>query len=180
MLEPTGKRTQDDLSWYAVYTRSRHEKAVEDSLVAKRFEVFLPLHDVLSQWKDRKRWVRKPLFPGYLFVRTPRDRLGFVWMERGVVHVVSDGDGPVPVPEEQLEPVRQLIDRSVPVDPWPYVTEGQRVMVRSGPLIGLEGFFVRRKNRAKLVVSIHMLGRSVATEVAVGDIEPLEVGAAAP
>ena len=179
MGEPIGKRAQDDLSWYAVYTRSRHEKAVENSLAAKRFEVFLPLHEVLSQWKDRKRWVRKPLFPGYLFVRTPPDRLGFVWMEDGVVHVVSDGQGPVPVPEEQLEPVRQLIDRSVPVDPWPYMQQGDRVLVKAGPLIGLEGFFVRRKNQAKLVVSIHMLGRSVATEVAAGDIEPLEVGAAA-
>jgi transcription antitermination factor NusG len=175
MGEPTAKRGGSNLSWYAVYTRSRHEKAVEKSLGAKGLEAFLPLHEVLSQWKDRKRWVQKPLFPGYLFVRAPGHHLGLVWMQRGVVHGVSDGRGAVPVPDEQVEAVRGLLARPVPVDPWPYVTEGQRVIVRAGPLIGLEGFFVSRKNESKLVVSIDMLGRSVAAEVQVGDVEPMGV-----
>lgn len=174
MAEANEKTARDGAHWYAAYTRARHEKAVEKSLAAKGFEVFLPLHDVLSQWKDRRKWVQKPLFPGYLFVRTGPDRLGYVWMEKAVVHLVSDAGGPVPVPDEQVHTVRELMTRAVPVDPWPHVRKGDRVIVRDGPLIGLEGFFVRRKNEAKLVVSVDMLGRSVAAEVQACHVEPIE------
>ncbi len=167
-------RLSGELPWFAVYTRSRHEKAVYASLVSQSVEAFLPLHAMLSQWKDRRKWVERPLFPGYLFARLPRERLWLARATRGVVHLVSDGEGPVPVPEEQVLAVRELVERPVAVDPWPYMQEGDRVLVKSGPLIGLQGFFVRCKSEAKLVISVDLLGRSVAAEVGADCVEPVD------
>ena len=59
------------LKWYAAYTRSRHEKVVAEELWKKQIESFLPLREVISQWKDRRKKVQLPLFPGYLFVHVP-------------------------------------------------------------------------------------------------------------
>jgi transcription antitermination factor NusG len=156
---------QDAAQWYAVYTRARHEKAVDRALRSRGLASYLPLQEVLSQWKDRRKWVAKPLFPGYLFVRLATGQIGRVNSVRGVVHVVGNGQGPIPVPPEQVEAVRRMVEKRVPLDPWPYMREGRRVRMREGPLIGVEGFIVTRRKRHRLVVSVDLLGRSVATEV---------------
>lgn len=169
----------DPSAWYALYTRPRHEKAVYRSLTARGVEAFLPLHEVLSQWKDRRNWVAMPLFPGYLFVNLPKQDLWLVRATPGVVHLLSDGQGPVPVPADQVLAVRELVERPVTVGRWPYVREGDRVVVKAGPLIGLEGFFVRRKNQSRLVMSVDLLGRSVAAEVDAECVELVEPALAA-
>lgn len=154
-----------EAQWFAVYTRSRHEKVVCQSLRQKSVEGFLPVHDVLSRWKDRRQWVQKPLFPGYLFVHVAPFDFQRVTDTRGVVHIVGDGQVPIPVPAEQVEGIRQMLDAPAKVDPLPYMRKGKLVRVKAGPLIGLEGFVVEQKGSCRLVVSIDLLGRSVATEV---------------
>jgi len=158
--------------WYAVYTRSRHEKMVAEQLADKEIEHLLPVYDVLSQWKDRKKWVQKPLFPGYLFARTILADVMTVVSSRGVVCVVSNRDGPVPVPEGQVEAVRRMVEEPVKVDPWPYLSTGRLVRVKRGPLRGVEGHVVRRNGTCRLVVSIDLLGQAVAAEVAAECLEP--------
>lgn len=173
-------RAIDPLVWYALYTRPRHEKAVYHSLTTQGVDAFLPVHDVLSRWKDRRKWVTMPLFPGYLFVNVSQEDLWLVPATRGALNLISDGAGPVPVPEEQVLALRELTELPVPVGPWPYVRKGDRVVVKAGPLMGMEGYFVRRKNESKLVVSVDMLGRSVAAEVdaeCVELIDPVMVAA---
>jgi len=160
------------LRWYAVYTRSRHEKVVDQALAERGVESFLPAVEVLSQWKDRRKRVRKPLFPGYLFARARRVDVPRWRGIRGLVDVVSNAEGPIPVPDGQVSAVRRMIETQARVDPWPYLRTGRRVRVRRGPLAGLEGFIVRRKRAYRLVLSVDLLGRSVATEI---DVECAEV-----
>jgi len=157
----------DHLQWYAVYTKSRHEKVAQRGLEDKGIESFLPLRDVLSQWKDRRKWVQKPLFPGYLFVRTEWSELGDVTSVRGVAYVLGNQGKAAPVPEEQLLTVRRMVEGPYEVMPWPWLSKGKRVLVTSGPLAGLETYIVRRNraSRCHLVVSVDLLGRSVAVEV---------------
>lgn len=164
---------QQTMHWYAVYTRARHEKAVGRKLDGRGIEVFVPVREVLSQWKDRKKWVEKPLFPGYIFVRTDGSDLWRVLDAKGVVTVVNSGDRPVPVPHEQVEAVRVLVEKAEVVDPWPYLNEGTRVLVREGPLIGMEGYIVERKNQRKIVVTVDLLGRAVAAEIGTADVQPV-------
>src|SRR5437773_8124106 len=61
--------TSTDPFWYVVRTRSRHEKRVCDQLQTREVETFLPTVERWSRWKDRRKKVAFPLFPGYCFVR---------------------------------------------------------------------------------------------------------------
>ena len=157
------------LNWYAVYTRSRHEKMVNQALEEREIESFLPLQDQLSQWKDRRKWVQKPLFPGYLFVRTHRSGLYQVSVTRGVSYIVGNGWGhsPVPVPDEQVQAIRRMVEQEYPLVQWPLLRKGTRVRVTAGPLAGVETYIVERKKNKKsyLVVTVELLGRSVAVEI---------------
>jgi transcription antitermination factor NusG len=116
--------------------------------------------------------LRRPLFPGYLFGRfhgkLPATALG----APGLAHVVGFADGPAPIPDEEIEAVRRVVDSGLNVCGSAILSVGKRVRVRSGPLRGLEGRLERIKSRFRLVVSVELLGRSVATDV---DPEAVEV-----
>ncbi len=152
--------------WHAVHTRSRHEKVTARLLAEQGVERFLPLRRVQSQWADRKKWVRKPLFPGYLFVHVGADEVPAVSQTRGVVRLLgTEPARPSVVPDVEVESIRRLVSTGVPVDPWPDLKPGQRVRITSGLLRGVEGELIRRGRRCFIVVSVHLLGRSVAAEV---------------
>ncbi|HDZ22003.1 MAG TPA: UpxY family transcription antiterminator [Phycisphaerae bacterium] len=159
--------TDTSYQWYAVNTRSRHEKVVHQALQDKGMTSFLPTRQVLSQWKDRKKWVEKPLFPGYLFVHTPWAQLDRVTGTRGVAYLVGDGSSAIPIPDDQVQGIRQMVEAPCPTMPWPWLKKGKRVRVMAGPLAGLETYIVERKKNRKsyLILTIELLGRSVAVEI---------------
>ncbi len=163
-----------EASWYAVHTRSRHEKHVHARLQAfDTIEPFLPLREERRRWKDRWKLVQFPLFPGYMFVRSPLDELELVWQAKGVVRVVGgDCEHPTPVPDDQILRVRAVVDSGVRVEPCPYLKEGMMVRVLRGPLMGIEGIFVQRKNLGRIVMAVDLIGKAVATEIDQSDVEP--------
>ena len=163
-----------DKRWYALYTRARHEKQVDRRLEERGLESFLPLLKVLSRWKDRKKMVQMPLFPGYLFVRIAENQILQVLGVRGVVRILGpDLRKPSEVPESQIQAIRTLTENGAKVDPYPYLKVGRLVRVKYGPLKGLEGLLVKKQKRQKLVISVDVLGRSVATEISAADVEPI-------
>jgi transcription antitermination factor NusG len=161
----TGENTNGK-KWFAVHTRSRHEKLVDKLLSNQDVESFLPLLHVHSQWKDRKKWVDKPLFPGYLFVRIDWEEMSTVRQTKGIVSIIGFEPGkPAPVPEKDVENIRKLVESKVKTDPYPYLKPGQEVSVRRGPLRGVTGTIVRKGRKSMLVISVPVLGRSVAVEI---------------
>lgn len=162
------------LTWYALYTRPRHEKVVAEGLQWRQIEAFLPLREVLSRWKDRKKLVQLPLFPGYVFVRTDLRRKGEVMQTPGVVFLVSFNGVSAPIPDEQIEAVRQVCLTKLPYDPYPYLTEGRWVRVIHGPLAGLTGILIRKKSKHRLLVSLDILRQSVAVEMDADSVLPLD------
>lgn len=163
----TGSLTVESCLWYALCTRSRHEKLVHQGLQGKGVESFLPLQEVFSQWKDRRKRVEKPLFPGYLFVRVPRSELHEVVVTRGAAYVLGNGDVPIPVPDEQVQAIRRMVEAPQAVIQWPWLQKGRRVRVKVGPLAGLETYIVERKKTRNcyLVITVDLMGRSVAVEI---------------
>jgi transcriptional antiterminator NusG len=151
--------------WYALYTRPRHEKAVAEQLARRRAEAFLPLREVLSRWKDRRKLVQLPLFPGYVFVHTPLSQKREVVSVDGVISIVNFRGAPAAIPDAQIEAVREICLTKLPCDPYPYLTEGRWVRVSRGPLAGLSGILIRKKSKHRLVVSIDILQQSVAVEI---------------
>ena len=124
--------------WYAVYTRSRHEKAVAEELWQREIESFLPFREVVSQWKDRRKSVQFPLFPGYLFAHfSVRERRLHILKVPSVVRIIGFNNEPLPIPDEQIQAVKTLVFSTLPYDPHPYVTTGDRVRIIRGPLRGL-------------------------------------------
>ena len=152
-------------AWYALRTRSRHEKLVRDQLATRGIEPFLPLVTRWRRWQDRRTQVAFPLFPGYCFARFPlRERLAAL-TAHGVVQILGNHDGPIPVPEAEIEGVRRLVTSTLPVDPHPYLRDGDWVEVTRGPLAGLQGILLRKGSRARLVISVRLIEQAVSVEL---------------
>jgi len=162
------------MKWYAVHTRSRHEKQVDLFLSERGIETFLPLVHTLSRRRDRKKYVDIPLFSGYLFVCAERERLNDVKYTRGVTRIIgTDLDAPTPIPDKQILDIKSIMESAAKLDPFPYLEKGRMVRVKSGPLKGLEGILVERKGHYKLVIRIDLLQKGAAAEVYISDIEPI-------
>ena len=158
--------------WLAIWTRSRHEQRVYDQLVARDIEAFLPSLLVPSTRRDRRKMIRVPAFPGYLFVRIDATEQAEVTSTRGVVRIL----GPTAarhtvVPAEQVEAVRQMLCSELQVDPFPHLKAGMPVRVKSGPLCGLEGYVVEKRRQLRFVVSVDLLHQGVSAEVSADQLE---------
>jgi transcriptional antiterminator NusG len=158
--------------WFAIWTRSRHEKLVRDQLQQKQVEVFLPTITKWSRWKDRKKQIEWPLFPGYCFARfDAADRLPILKCD-GVVTIVGTDGMPSPIPPVEIDSIRQLIDSELAFDPCPLIKEGMMVEVKAGPLKGVVGRLVRKGSHARLVLSVDLIGQAVSVEVDAADVKP--------
>jgi len=161
------------LDWYALRTRSRHEKRVREQLEAHGIEPFLPLVERWRQWKDRRKKVAFPLFPGYCFARFPLSQRVVVVSTQGVVQILGNQEGPVPVPEAEIDAVRRLVESTLPYDPYPYLTEGMQVEVIRGPLSGLRGLLLRKGARARLVIGVALIHQGASVELDAFDVAPV-------
>ncbi len=133
----------DHRQWFAIWTRSRHEQVVREQLARKGYEVFLPTITRWSRWKDRKKKIDWPLFPGYCFARVDPD-----------------------------VKVRRLVESELKYDPCPLIAEGAKVEVMHGPLRGVVGRLVRKGAHARLVLSVNLIGQAVSAEVDAADVRP--------
>jgi transcription termination/antitermination protein NusG len=162
-----------DEQWYALYTRSRHEKVVAASLQEKGVATFLPLFPRVHRWSDRRKIVQMSLFPGYTFVRvdaTPETYVR-VLQTPGVVGFVGTGRRGIPIPDKQIEDIRTLLARNISCAVFPFLRMGQRVRIRGGCLNGIEGRLVALKGDRNLVISVEPILRSLAIRLDGYDVE---------
>ena len=157
--------------WYAIWTRSRHEQRVREQLELKGYEAFLPTILKWSRWKDRKKQVEWPLFPGYCFVRFEgRETLPILTCS-GVVSIVGFDGSITPIPDEEIDGIRRVLASSLPFDPCPMIREGSLVEIVHGPLKGLRGKLVRKGSQARLVLSVELIGQAVSVEIDAADVK---------
>ncbi|HEX2344751.1 MAG TPA: UpxY family transcription antiterminator [Vicinamibacterales bacterium] len=161
-----------DPHWFAIWTRSRHEQTVREELKLRGVEAFLPTITKWSRWKDRKKKIDWPLFPGYCFARfAPESRLP-VLKCNGVVSIVSFNGEPAPIPEQEIDSLRLLVATDLAYDPCPLIREGMMVEVVHGPLRGIIGRLVRKGSHARLVLAVDLIGQAVSVEVDAADVKP--------
>lgn len=162
-------------AWYVVHTRSRFEQVVFDGLQGKALEAFLPKMTVMSKRRDRRKKIRVPLFPGYVFTRTDlnvHERIEIV-KTVGVVRLVGNKDGPVSVPDEAIDSLRIMVAGDNAVETGTRFRKGDRVMVVEGPFAGVVGTFVRYRGFGRVVVAIEALGQYAAVNVPAEHVERL-------
>jgi len=162
-------------SWYVLHTKSRFENVVHESLSRKSLEVFLPKMLIRSKRQDRKKMIRVPLFPGYVFVKTdldPNEHLRIL-KTGGAVRLIGTTRGPVPVPDENIESLRIMVSGENEVITGSRYNRGDKVMVVQGPFTGVIGSFERYSGKGRVMVHIEALGQFAAVDVDEDDIEIL-------
>lgn len=164
------------IPWYAIYTRSRHEKRVAEQLAQKNIPTFLPLHVEVHRWQDRYKKVEMPLFRGYVFAQYELDSPSRMSILRttGVVRIVGFGQEDAAVPGEQIETLQRLLETRQLVHRHRYLQVGERVKVISGALAGVEGILVRVKKQDRLVIAIEPIRQAVAIELSGYEVVPID------
>ncbi|GBE05812.1 MAG TPA: UpxY family transcription antiterminator [Nitrospirae bacterium] len=161
-----------DPRWYVLYTRSRHEKYVETHLLQKGLEAFTPKVTLKKKWSDRTRLVEEPIFKSYCFAKfSLSDKLKIV-TQRGVVNIVHVNGQYLPIEDSVINALKILVESKLKIDPCPYLKEGDRIVIRKGPLKGLEGYIVEKRNRnSVLVVSVDAIASSIRCFVDIDCVE---------
>jgi len=173
--QPHIPQSEADVHWYAVQTRSRHERVVAAQLQDHGLSTFLPMITRIQRWSDRRKLVEFPLFSGYLFVHaavSPQIR-AIVLFARGVAGFVAMRGEPLPIPDEQIDNVKEFLARNIRCAAHPFLKVGQRVRIRGGSLEGLEGIMVTHSGDKKLVISVDTIERSFSICIDGYDVEVL-------
>jgi transcription antitermination factor NusG len=166
--------------WFAVQVRTRWESSTALLLSGKGYQTLLPIYKAQKRWNGRLREVNAPLFPGYVFCQFDTQKRLPILITPGVIAVVSQGKVPVPVDDAEIEAIRAVVSSGLPAKPWPFLELGQKVLIESDALKGVEGILVQFKGNHRVVLSVSLLRRSVALEIdraCVRPIGPVRVGA---
>ena len=172
MLE-THEEIETGNCWYALRTKSRHEKVVRERLDREGVETLLPTMKRLSRWKDRKKEIEVPLFPGYCFVRFSLQRKLSVLKIIGVVDIVGCGHRPEAIPDEEILALKAVTTSFLKYDAHPYLKEGMVVEVVGGILKGVRGILLPKRKGHRLAIGIRLIQRAVAVEIDAMDVVPI-------
>lgn len=159
--------------WFAAYTRSNHERTAADQLAQRSIAHFVPTYESVRVWKDRKKRLQLPLFPGYVFVRVPPEDKLRVLVVPGIVRLVGFDGRPLAVPDEEIETLRTVVEHKLKAEPHPYLVVGRKVRIVRGALEGMEGILIRKKGRLRVLVSINLIRQSAMIEVDAHEVEPI-------
>ena len=151
--------------WYAIYTRSRNEKKVSMQLEERGLEHFLPLVPQLRYWKDRKKIVNMPIFPGYVFVNIKISEKIRVLRANGVVRFIEFNGSPSPIPDAQIEDVRQLLKYPDRVETASYFNCRDPVEITAGPFSGIRGKIIHSRGKQRLLVGIEIIHQAISVEI---------------
>jgi transcription antitermination factor NusG len=159
----------DTPCWYAVHTRSNHERTVSHALVGREIECFFPIYETVSRWKDRRVLLERPLFPGYVFVRIAAAHKTKVATVPSVVNVLCNRPMHDAVNDEHIDCLRQ--EQAVRhAEPHKYLSVGHRVSIIRGPFAGIEGILLQHRKTNRVVISLPSIVRAFSVEVDIMDV----------
>ncbi len=161
MLEETIHGNQ---KWFALQVNVRQEKTVATLLRQKGYEELVPTYRCWSSHRPAKGAL-KAIFPGYVFARFDERRRLPVLMTPGVTRIVGAGKTPIPVSPDEIEALLAICKAGLSAKPYPFVQTGDLIKIMLGPLRGLKGTIVRERKQVRVVVSVHLLQRSVAVDI---------------
>lgn len=165
-------KNPDEPHWYAAYTKSRTEKKVLARLKENGFEAYLPIKRIRKQWSDRLKWVEEPLIRSYIFIHVnERDYYNAINTPGLVCYVTFEGKA-APIPDRQIEILKMLLheDAEMEVSNERF-TPGEKIIVISGTLVGMQGEMVEYRGRKKVLIRLGTTGTSILVTVSLDLIE---------
>ena len=162
-------------AWFAVQVAPRSERRVASLLEYKGYQQFAPTYLSRKRWSDRIKTVEEPLFPGYVFVRSSGTAMGgLICATPGVIHILSFGGHPSPIPDSEIDCIRKFTQHGTPM-PAQYLNVGQRVEIRDGPFAGIVGIVRQIRGRACLIVSVELISQSIYIDVDEYHLGPITI-----
>jgi transcription antitermination factor NusG len=150
------------VNWYALYTKPRHEKFVEELLLKRGVEAYTPKVTMRRRWSDRIKLVDEPLFKGYCFAKFPLIKKKNIVSQPGVVDIIHFNEKYPEINETVIDSLKIISENDLKVDPCPYLKKGDRITIRRGPYKGFEGYIIEKRNKnATLVVSVDAIAASI-------------------
>lgn len=160
-------------NWFAVFVMRRHEKRVNQHCSVRGIESYVPLLKKQSQWQDgSRRLLEVPLFPSYIFARIGCGGRASILQLPGVILIVGGGSKLSAIPDAYIQFLQEGLQQKR-IEPYPYLTVGARVRIRSGVMCGMEGILIRKKNSFRVVLTLDMIMKSITVEVRSEDVEPV-------
>jgi transcriptional antiterminator RfaH len=165
------------VNWYAVHAKNHNEARVLHHLAQKVVPAFLPLVEVVHRYRSRRVRRLEPLFPGYLFVRLHRmddnpDQWHAVRWTPGVKSILGCEGAPISVPDVAVEEIKARVAALGFIRPGPRFDPSTRVVMRRGPLAGLEAVFERQlSGSGRVQVLMDLLGQQRRVQVDSTDLE---------
>ena len=165
--------SEGEAEWFAAFTAPHNERSVVRHLDVYEVETFLPTFETTHVWKNRQKKVMAlPLFPSYVFLRIAREQLAVVFRTPGIIRILGGVHGPIPIPSTDIDVLRSESYRGR-LEPYCEPLVGEKVRIKDGPMQGVEGTLVRKKNSLRFVLTINLLSQHAALEVGADDVVPV-------
>lgn len=161
--------------WFALYVQPRKEKVVEQELLKRGYEVYLPIKQVLRQWKDRKKIIEVPLIPSYIFMNIEEREMWNIVRINGCVKFIWFNGKPCPIPDNQIDSIKLLLEKKVEIKQTSInPSSGDLVRIIEGDFKGLVGVFLHKKEKNNFAVRISSLGIDLTITIDESNFELVE------
>ncbi len=158
--------------WRVAHTKSRREKALARFLYKEGIGYYLPMFYRRQPNKSRVRFSLAPVFNGYLFFKATDLQRYQALKSNHIANVIEVKDQAKFVCE--LQQIRRVISQDIPLFPFDFLNQGQEVVVRKGPLKGIQGKIVKKKSQYRLVLKVSYIDQAVALDIDAALVEPVQ------
>jgi len=174
--EPPKKVVGDDAKWYVVHTQSGFEQKAAEALrqriktlgfEERIFDVIVPMRDVVTIKKGKKRESKEKVFPGYILVRMILDNDSWLVVRttQGITGFVGAGTKPTPISDKEVEAIMKFVKQEQPKFKAKF-SVGEAVKVTDGPFSDFIGTINQiDEDKGKVTVLVSIFGRETPVEL---------------
>ncbi|MEE2948140.1 MAG: transcription termination/antitermination NusG family protein [Verrucomicrobiota bacterium] len=169
VMDDISESQGEALDWYVAHVRPRCEKKLVEHGKIYRFPTTLPTYSSTKKYRGKVVTFQKPLFPGYVFLELNRKTRQAAMQSNYVANMLE-----VPDQEEfkaQLSEILFALDQNVEIRVEASIGVGNRVLVKTGPLQGHEGWVEERFGMNTVLLRLDFIGQAAAVKVAADTLE---------
>jgi transcription antitermination factor NusG len=160
-----------DTLWFVAHVKPRREKKLVEHCTREAIATTLPCYDSAHKYRGKTVVFRKPLFPGYVFLRMAPERKSSIRQNEHVANLLEVLDQETF--QNQLEDILAALESKLGVRLAPSIGQGTRVRIRTGPLQGIEGLVESRHGMTTVLLRLDFINQAAAVKIDADDLEPI-------